>query len=76
VSELSAFDAEMALGKLKWHKSSVIDQILAELIKAGGRTIRSQICELINSICHTEEMPEEYKSAIVHIDKKGEINRL
>jgi len=59
VSELSAFDVEMALGKLKWHKSPVIDQIPAELIKAGGRTIRSQICELINSICHMEEMPEE-----------------
>ena len=34
--ELSAFEVEMAIEKLKSHKSLGIDQILAELIKAGG----------------------------------------
>jgi hypothetical protein len=40
----------MAIGKLKCHKSPGIDQILAELIIAGGRTILSDITTLINSI--------------------------
>jgi len=40
----------MAVGKLKTHKSPGIDQIPAELIKAGGRIICSEIGELFNSI--------------------------
>jgi hypothetical protein len=35
VPELSAFEVEMAIEKLKIHKSPGIDQIRAELIKAG-----------------------------------------
>jgi hypothetical protein len=50
VPEPSAFEVEMAVGKLKTHKSTGIDQILAELIKAGGRIIRCEIVELFNSI--------------------------
>ena len=40
VPEPSAFEFELAIEKLKNHKSPGIDQIPAELIKAGGRTIR------------------------------------
>jgi len=36
VPELSAFEVEMAIEKLNIHKSLGIDQILTELIKAGG----------------------------------------
>jgi len=50
VPEPSAFEVEMATEKLKRHKSLGIDQIRAELIKAGGRTIRSEVHKLINSI--------------------------
>ena len=39
VPEPSAFEVELAVGKLKNYKSPGIDQIPAELIKAGGRTI-------------------------------------
>jgi hypothetical protein len=38
---------------LKRHKSPGIDQIPAELIKAGGRTIHS------DSVWNTEELPVE-----------------
>jgi hypothetical protein len=38
--EPSAFEDEMAIEKLKGHKSPGIEQIPAELIKAGGRSIR------------------------------------
>jgi hypothetical protein len=41
VPELSAFEVEVAIEKLKRHKSPGTDQIPAELIKAGGR-IRSK----------------------------------
>jgi hypothetical protein len=39
VPETSAFEVEVAIEKLKCHKSPGTDQIPAELIKAGGRTI-------------------------------------
>jgi len=39
----SAFEVELAIEKLKSLKSPGIDQIPAELIKAGGRTIRREI---------------------------------
>jgi len=39
VSEPSASEVELAIDNLKRHKSPVIDQIPAELIKAWGRTI-------------------------------------
>jgi len=51
----------------------VIDQIPAELIKAGGRAIRCAIHKLTISIWNKEELPEEWKeSIIVPIHKKGD----
>jgi hypothetical protein len=47
VPELSAFEFEMAIERLKSCKSPGIDQISAELIKAGGRIIRSEIPKLL-----------------------------
>jgi hypothetical protein len=43
VPEPSAFEVEMAIGKLKRHKSPGIGPIPAELIEVLGRTILSQI---------------------------------
>ena len=57
--ESSAVWFEMAIGKLKRHESPGIDQMPAELIKAGGITILSQIHKLINCIQNKEELPEE-----------------
>jgi hypothetical protein len=39
VPEPSTFEVEMATEKLKRHKSPGIDQIPAEFVKEGGRTI-------------------------------------
>jgi hypothetical protein len=55
VPEPSDSEVEMAIEKLKSHKSPGIDQIPAELIKAGGGTIRSEIHKLINSIWNKED---------------------
>jgi hypothetical protein len=73
VPEPSAVEVELAIEKLKSHKSPGIDQIPAELIKTGGRTIRLVIHKLIISIWDKEELPEEWKeSIIVPIHKKGD----
>jgi hypothetical protein len=64
VSEPSAYEVELA-SKLKIHKPPGIDQIPAELIKAGGRTIRFEIHNLINSIWNREELPQEWKESII-----------
>jgi len=43
------------------------------MIKAGSRTIRNEIHELIISIWNKEELPEEWKELIiVPIYKKGD----
>ena len=46
--ELSAFEVEMAIEKLK--RSPGTDKIPAELFKAWGRTIHSEIHKLTNSV--------------------------
>jgi len=73
VPKPNASEVELAIEKLKSHKSPGIDQILAELIKAGDKTIHCEIQKLIISISNKEELPEEWKeSIIVPIYKKGD----
>jgi hypothetical protein len=43
VPEPSPFDVEIAIPKLETYESPGIDQILAEMIQAGGETLRSEI---------------------------------
>ena len=63
----------MATEKLERYKSTGIDQIPAELFKAGGSKICSEIHKLINSILNKEELPEQCKeSIIVPICKKAD----
>jgi len=47
---------ELAIEKLKSHKSPGIDQIPAELIKTGGRTIYLEIHKPIISILKKEKL--------------------
>jgi hypothetical protein len=73
VPEPSSFDFELVIEKLKNNKSPGINQIPAELIKVGGRTIRCSIHKFIISIWNKEELSEEWKeSIIVPIHKKGD----
>jgi len=50
VPEPSVFENEMAIEKLKEHTSPGIDQIPAELIKAGVRINLCEIHKLINPL--------------------------
>jgi hypothetical protein len=73
VPEPSAFEFELAIEKLNSHKSTGIDQIPAELIKAGGKTIRYEIHKRI-FISNKEELSEEWKELIIGpIYKKGQL---
>jgi hypothetical protein len=50
-----------------------IDQILAELIQAGGETLRSGIHKLIELIWNKEKLPHQWKESImVPIHKEGD----
>jgi hypothetical protein len=61
----------VAVEELKIYKAPGIDQIPAELIKAGNRTIRCAIHKLIISVWNKKELPEGWKeSIIVPIHKK------
>ena len=72
VPEPRASEVELTIDKLKSHKSSGIDHVPAELIKARGRTICLEINKLITSIWKKEKLPEERKeSIIVPIHKTG-----
>jgi len=73
VPEPSASEFELAIDKLKSRKSPGIDQIPAELFKAGSRTIFLEIHKLITSIWKKEKLPEKWKESIkVSIHKKGD----
>jgi hypothetical protein len=65
VPELSAFMVEVAIEKLQ--RSPSIDQVPAKLIKAGHRTICSEISKLLNSIWNKEELPEEWKGRSLYL---------
>jgi hypothetical protein len=41
------------------------DQIPAELILAGGETLRPDIHKLINSIWNKEELPDKWKESCI-----------
>jgi hypothetical protein len=61
VHEPNPFEVEIAIVKLKKYKSPGSDQILAEMIQAGGETLQSEIYKLINSIWNKEELPHQWK---------------
>jgi hypothetical protein len=63
VSEPNASEVEMATEKLTRRKPLGTNQGPAELI-SKGRTIRSEIHKIINSIWDEEELAQEWKETI------------
>jgi hypothetical protein len=69
----SRLEFEIAIAKLRKYKSPGSDNILAELIQAGGEILLSAIQKLINSVWNKEELPDQWKeSIIVPVHKKGD----
>jgi hypothetical protein len=65
VPEPSAFEFDSTIEKIKSHKAPGNNQIPAELIKAGGGTIRHEFHKRTISIWNNEELPEEWKESII-----------
>jgi hypothetical protein len=62
----SRLEVEIAIAKLKkYYKYPGSDQIPAELIKAGGKTLLSEIHNFINSIWKREDLPDQWKESII-----------
>jgi hypothetical protein len=58
---------------LKRYKSAGSDEILAELIQAGGEILLSAIHKLINSVWNKEELTDQWReSTIVPVHKKSD----
>jgi hypothetical protein len=73
VPEPSLVEVEIATGNLKSYKSPGTNQILDEVIKAGGETLCSEIYKLVYSIGNKEEVPQQWKeSTTVPIHKRGD----
>jgi hypothetical protein len=64
VPEPSASEVEVTIGKLKRYNSPGVDQITAELIKAGWETLHSEIHKLIKLVWN-KELPHQWKKSIV-----------
>jgi hypothetical protein len=63
IHDSSPFEVEIAIAKLiKFHAS---DQIPAELIQIGGKTLQSKIHKIINSTWSTEELPDQWKESLI-----------
>jgi hypothetical protein len=58
VPEPSAFRIEIAIDTFKRYKSSGIDEIQTSLIQARGRSVRSEVYELINSVWNMNKLPQ------------------
>jgi hypothetical protein len=64
-------EVEAAVGKLKRCKSPGTDRIPAEMIKADGERLCSEIYKHIRSLWNKEELPQQWKESIlVPIHKK------
>jgi hypothetical protein len=71
VPEMSVFEVEMTIGKVKRHFSLGGGQIPAELFKAGASEIGCEIHKPTNSVWNMEELQEQSEqSIIVPISKK------
>jgi hypothetical protein len=57
----SRLEFEIAIAKFRKYKSTVSDQIPAELIEAGGEMLLFAIHKLINSAWNREELPDQWK---------------
>jgi hypothetical protein len=73
VPDPSPSGVETAIAELVTCKSPCSDQIPADRIQAGGKTLRSEIHELFNSTWNKEELPDQWEeSIIVPVHKKDD----
>ena len=76
VPESSASEVEMAIEKLKSYKSPCIDQIPAELNKAGGKKICCEIHKLFISIWNKENCLRSGRSRSLYLSIRKAIKQV
>jgi hypothetical protein len=76
VPEASDYEVEIAIEKLRRYKSPGTDHNQAEIIKAEGRTISSEINKLLNPIWYREELPDKCKESIIVPIYKRQIKQI
>ena len=65
-------EIEKAMKSMKNNKAAGEDQIVMEMLRAGGKTVKSKLKELFNKVLAKEQVPKEWKNAIITlIFKKG-----
>ena len=73
VPSILTSEVERALSQMKSSKAPGEDQIVAEMIRAGGEIALRKIQELFNAVLRTETVLKEWKNAIITlIFKKGD----
>ena len=69
---LSEAEVREAIGKLKTEKACGLDNILAEMLKLGGRKVIMVLGAYFNCIFDKSDYPREWaKAIIVQIDTSG-----
>ena len=64
-------EVEIAVASLKKRKSAGVDNIPAELVQAGGKTMITVLTKICNEIWRTEEWPTRWtQSLIITLPKK------
>ena len=76
VPDLSTSEVELAIEKLKSHKSPGIDQIPAVLIKAGGRIFRYEIHNLLFLFGIGRNCLMNERSTSLYLSVKRTINQI
>ena len=66
-------EIEHAMQKMKKRKAPREDQVVIEMLKAGGEIVKEKIRELFNIVIRREQVLKEWKNAIITlIFKKGD----
>jgi len=66
-------EIEHAMQKMKKGKAPGEDQVVIEMLKAGGEIVKEKTRELFNIVIRREQGPKEWKNAIITlIFKKGD----
>jgi hypothetical protein len=73
IQPLSYIEVCLIINKLKSNKAGGTDNIIPELVKQGGRTLKQRLYKLILMIWEKEQLPNQWKEGIICLKyKKGD----